>query len=48
VAGLLPILIFLFRELSMEDFLNELMLYLLGVFILVLPALLVVQLFNRS
>ncbi len=32
----------------MEDFLNELMVYLLGVFIVVLPAFLVVQLINRS
>jgi len=32
----------------MEEFLNELMRYLLGVFILVLPALLTIQLINRS
>jgi len=32
----------------MEEFLNSLMFYLLSVFILVLPGLLVVLLFNRS
>jgi hypothetical protein len=36
------------RGFNMDAFLNDLMLYLLGVFILILPALLVVQLFNRS
>jgi hypothetical protein len=32
----------------MDAFLNDLMRYLLGLFIIVLPALLVVQLINRS